>query len=50
MIKVTGVLEPEDGMFDPSDPTGLTEKAYLNLVSALSGLGIDDVEFELVDE
>ena len=43
-IRVTGYLEPEDDEIDESDPTGLTEEAFLKYTGAFSEL--DDLNFE----
>lgn len=44
-IRVTGYYYPEPDESDPSDPTGLTEDAFMELVSELDVL--DDLKFEV---
>lgn len=46
-IKVTGFLEIEDDEYDPGPLGPLTEEASLR---ATLSLGLDDVEFKLVED
>lgn len=46
-IKVTGYFEADDEDIDPGPMGPLTEEAYLRIFGQL---GLDDVEFEAVEE
>jgi hypothetical protein len=52
-IKVSGYITTEDDQHDPDSPTGLTEDAYMDLISDENGTGLkvadlDEVEVRVV--
>lgn len=43
-VKITGYVNVEDNEFDAGDPTGLTEDAYMDLISDENGTGLKVVD------
>ena len=51
-IKVTGWIDPEDvdiKFLDPDDASGLSEEGLLEYEARLSGAGLEDADFTLVE-
>ena len=46
MARIIIEADVPDDMVDLDDPSGLTEAAYLEVSSALTGCGLDDVDIK----